>query len=45
MTLAPGDYVVSCLLPDARDHRPHYMHGMEQVIHVPAPPGTRRPRG
>jgi hypothetical protein len=37
VTLAPGDYVLSCLLPDARDHRPHYMHGMEQLIHIPVP--------
>jgi hypothetical protein len=41
LSLAPGDYVMSCVLPDAKDGRPHYMHGMERVVHVPAAPASR----
>jgi hypothetical protein len=41
VTLAPGDYLLSCMLADARDGRPHFMHGMERVIHIAATPRTR----
>lgn len=33
-TLRPGDYLLSCIVLDATDHRPHFMHGMERLIHV-----------
>ncbi|HEX8695376.1 MAG TPA: hypothetical protein VF746_23390 [Longimicrobium sp.] len=32
--LAAGDYVLICFLPDAKDGKPHLMHGMVQTIHV-----------
>jgi hypothetical protein len=34
VTLAPGDYLLSCILLDVHDHKPHFMHGMEKVVHV-----------
>jgi hypothetical protein len=32
--LAPGEYVLICFLPDAKDGKPHFMHGMVQTIRV-----------
>ncbi len=29
-----GDYVVMCFLDDAKDHKPHFIHGMIQTIKV-----------
>jgi uncharacterized cupredoxin-like copper-binding protein len=29
-----GDYVVMCFVEDANDHKPHFMHGMIQLIKV-----------
>jgi len=34
MDLAPGDYGLICFLPDARDGKPHFMHGMMTTLHV-----------
>ncbi|HEV8304390.1 MAG TPA: hypothetical protein VGQ25_05480 [Gemmatimonadales bacterium] len=34
VTLAPGKYVLSCYVPDAKDGQPHVMHGMVQEITV-----------
>ena len=34
VTLTPGDYLLSCMIGDARDGRPHFEHGMERVIRV-----------
>jgi hypothetical protein len=31
---APGDYALICFLPDAKDGKPHFMHGMMQQITV-----------
>lgn len=31
---APGRYVLLCLVPDAKDHRPHYKHGMVREVVV-----------
>ncbi len=31
---APGDYALICFLPDARDGKPHFTHGMIQQIHI-----------
>jgi hypothetical protein len=31
---APGDYAFICFLPDAKDGKPHFTHGMIQQIHV-----------
>jgi hypothetical protein len=28
----PGDYMVACFVPDAKDGKPHFMHGMVQTI-------------
>lgn len=30
----PGTYVLICFLPDARDGKPHFMHGMMRTITV-----------
>ena len=30
----PGDYALICFLPDAKDGKPHFAHGMVQQIHV-----------
>jgi hypothetical protein len=31
---APGDYALICFLPDAKDGKAHYTHGMIQNVHV-----------
>ena len=31
---APGDYAFVCFLPDAKDGKPHFVHGMVKQIHV-----------
>jgi hypothetical protein len=30
----PGDYALICFLPDAKDGKPHFAHGMIQQIHI-----------
>ncbi|HEX5725985.1 MAG TPA: hypothetical protein VFX98_11005 [Longimicrobiaceae bacterium] len=30
----PGDYVLICFIPDHKDGKPHFMHGMMQTIRV-----------
>jgi len=32
--LTPGDYALICFLPDAKDGKPHFMHGMIQTVHI-----------
>lgn len=32
--LTPGNYVLICFVPDAKDGKPHYVHGMIQTIQV-----------
>ncbi|MDQ2767405.1 MAG: hypothetical protein M3Y30_09645 [Gemmatimonadota bacterium] len=32
--LTPGDYALVCFLPDAKDGKPHFTHGMIQDVHV-----------
>ena len=32
--LDPGDYVLICFLPDAKDGKPHFMHGMIQAVKI-----------
>jgi hypothetical protein len=32
--LTPGDYILMCFMPDAKDGRPHREHGMVQVVKV-----------
>jgi uncharacterized cupredoxin-like copper-binding protein len=34
LDLTPGDYVVICFLPDAKDGKPHMQHGMVMPIKV-----------
>ena len=34
ITLAPGKYLLACYVPDAKDQKPHVMHGMVQEITV-----------
>ena len=36
MTLTPGRYAVVCFVPDAKDGKPHEMHGMVQEFSVAA---------
>jgi hypothetical protein len=35
VSLTPGKYVAFCFIPDARDGRPHFLHGMEYEFDVP----------
>jgi hypothetical protein len=30
----PGEYALICFLPDAKDGKPHFAHGMIQQIHI-----------
>jgi uncharacterized cupredoxin-like copper-binding protein len=30
----PGRYVLICFVPDARDGKPHFVHGMAQELTV-----------
>ena len=32
--LTPGDYAFVCFLPDAKDGKPHFTHGMSQQVHI-----------
>lgn len=32
--VTPGDYLLICFVPDAKDGKPHFMHGMMQTVHV-----------
>lgn len=32
--LAPGDYGMICFVPDAKDNKPHYSHGMTQQFKI-----------
>jgi len=32
--LTPGDYALMCFIPDAKDGKPHFTHGMIQQFHV-----------
>jgi hypothetical protein len=32
ITLPPGNYLLLCYVPDAKDGKPHFMHGMVQEI-------------
>jgi hypothetical protein len=32
--LKPGDYAIVCFLEDAKDHKPHFVHGMIQQVKV-----------
>lgn len=34
VNLTPGDYGLICFYPDAKDGKPHFMHGMTQQIKV-----------
>lgn len=36
VTLAPGDYVFTCFIPDAKDGKPHFMHGMSLPFTIAA---------
>lgn len=33
-TFTPGDYLLICFMPDAKDGKPHFMHGMMHTIKV-----------
>lgn len=33
-TFTPGRYGVICFIPDAKDGKPHFMHGMEQELDI-----------
>jgi len=32
--LAPGEYAIVCFLPDAKDGKPHFVHGMIEQIRI-----------
>lgn len=32
--VTPGDYLLVCFVPDAKDGKPHFQHGMMQTVHV-----------
>jgi hypothetical protein len=32
--LSPGTYGLICFIPDAKDHKPHFMHGMQKQFTV-----------
>lgn len=34
VTLAPGNYLLNCYVPDVKDGKPHFMHGMVQQITI-----------
>jgi hypothetical protein len=34
ITLEPGDYLLNCYVPDAKDGKPHFLHGMVQQVTV-----------
>lgn len=34
LTLTPGEYALLCFIPDAKDGKPHFVHGMMQNIKV-----------
>jgi hypothetical protein len=34
VNLTPGDYALICFIPDAKDGKPHAVHGMKQLIKV-----------
>ncbi|MCU0620118.1 MAG: hypothetical protein MUC69_01290 [Gemmatimonadales bacterium] len=34
LDLAPGTYALICFLPDARDGKPHHVHGMAQQVMI-----------
>lgn len=34
VTLVPGHYLLNCYVPDVKDGKPHFMHGMVQEITV-----------
>jgi hypothetical protein len=36
LDLTPGDYVLICFVPDAKDKKPHFLHGMVKQVKVAA---------
>ena len=34
MTFTPGEYALICFLPDAKDGKPHFVHGMVQQVKI-----------
>jgi uncharacterized cupredoxin-like copper-binding protein len=36
VTLAPGTYVLACVILDAADKKPHYEHGMQKEVRIAA---------
>ena len=34
VTLAPGNYLLNCYVPDAKDGKPHFLHGMVREVTV-----------
>ena len=34
VTLTPGNYLLNCYVPDAKDGKPHFLHGMVQQITI-----------
>ena len=42
LDLAPGDYALICFIPDAKDGKPHFVHGMMKELRVEGA-AARRP--
>ena len=36
LNFTPGEYALMCFVSDAKDGKPHFVHGMVQQITVPA---------
>lgn len=34
LDLAPGRYAILCFLPDGKDGKPHFVHGMHREVTV-----------
>ncbi len=41
VNLEPARYALVCFLPDAKDGKPHFVHGMVQEFEVGGPPGAQ----
>ena len=45
LDLAPGDYALLCFIPDAKDGKPHFVHGMMKELRVDGPAPRASARG
>ena len=45
LDLTPGEYALICFIPDAKDGKPHFMHGMMTQLRVDGPAAKSTSRG